>query len=401
MNYYRTLGAFLVLIIVCLLTGCSSLFPQGSGYQSDPAINALVAANWRNYAVSWEGWGGELSLFIISPKGSYYATTSSNDANAHFRCASVTKTFTAAAIMLLHQQGKLNVDDKITATIPGSTEPYVPNTPEYNIPYKDQISIRMLLRHRAGVWDVDNEVVPATAPVPYAGQSYIYYTELASAEHTYTFDELVSVDATSQLSYFAPDTSFHYSDTGYSLLGKIIERVSGKSYGEFVSENLAAPNGLTRTTFPHLGPDTSLPAPYFTGYGYYNKTLTDATRYNISKHVAEGNAITTPADLASWIKRFLSGQAGLSRATVDLITAEAASGVYGLGVSAVNGLGYGHNGGVDGYVTVARYDQKQDVAVMAFASVINWADNTGEMLMIYDTLRAAKNLLGYSTAEVY
>jgi D-alanyl-D-alanine carboxypeptidase len=314
----------------------------------------------------------------------------------------VTKSFTGAAIMLLDQRGKLHIDDKITDTIPGSTEPYIPATAAYNIPNKSQITIRLLLEHRAGVFDVANSDIPSTESAPYAGQIYIDYVKASEPTHEFTCDELTGVVATYQLKYFAPDASQHYSDTGYGLLGKIIERVSGQRYDQFVRDNLLTPNGLTETTFPCCGDDRTIPAPYETGYGYNNGTLMDATVDNMSAHVAEGNVISTPRELATWIKALISGRAGLSTATVAKMTAvltTESGGNYGLGVFHVSGLGYGHNGGHNGYMTAAFYDPTQEVAVVAFFSVLDWNDIIGEMLALYDTGRAAKNVLGYSTAE--
>jgi D-alanyl-D-alanine carboxypeptidase len=88
--------------------------------------------------------------------------------NIQFGAASSTKSFTAAGILKLHQQGKLNIDDLITANIPGTNQPYIPNTSGYAIPNKNRITIRLLLQHRAGVFDVTNDEIPDTtnAPMP-------------------------------------------------------------------------------------------------------------------------------------------------------------------------------------------------------------------------------------------
>src|SRR4028119_168397 len=88
----------------------------------------------------------------------------------HFRGASTTKSFTAAAILKLRQQNKINLDDFITDKIPGTNESYIPATSGYAVPYKDKITIRLLLQHRAGVFDVTNTDIPKTANVPYAGK---------------------------------------------------------------------------------------------------------------------------------------------------------------------------------------------------------------------------------------
>ncbi len=131
--------------------------------------------------------------------------------NTHFRAASITKTFTAAGILLLQQKGLLNIEDTVVSSIPGRTEPYPPNTPEYTIPHKDVITIRQLLEHRAGVFDVSNYVVPEDSKAPYAGQDYLAYILTQDFEHAFTFDELVSVTAFNQLSLAPPGTGYNYA----------------------------------------------------------------------------------------------------------------------------------------------------------------------------------------------
>lgn len=395
-----------VILGLALLSSCGTNNSQTNQYQTD--LNNLLSSKWTTYAAGKTNFGGGLAMYIISPKGSFYASSNmpGGTENTHFRGASTTKSYTAAAIMLLHQQGKLNINDLITANIPGSSEPYIPNTPEYNIPYKGQITIKLLLNHRAGVWDVTNSDIPSTEAVPYAGKNYIDYIKGLEPEHTFTFDELVGVVATCEISYFAPDTSYHYSDTGYSMLGKIIERVSGQRrvfgqrFDQFLQANLLTPNGLTETSFPYLGNDRAIPSPFETGYKYIANSLTDVTVDNMSPHVAEGNVITTPAELAKWMRALIEGRSGLSADTVSLMTTEATVRNYGLGIFKVSGLGFGHNGAHNGYLTTAFSDPVQDVTVVMSASVINWDDLVGEMTCLYDTSRAAKNILGYSTAEV-
>lgn len=373
--------------------------------QLSAELNAMVANYWQNFWTAKPGWNGGLALYVICPKGAFYASYNmpGGDENSHFRCASVTKSFTAAAIMFLQQQGLLNIDDLITANIPGSSVPYVPNTPDYNIPSKNLITIRMLLNHRAGVFDVANSDIPADKPVHYAGQNYIDYVKGSPGglDHTFTFDELVGVVALNELKYFEPNTDYKYSNTGYSILGKIIERVSGLSFAEFGKANLLAPNHLMQTSFPHLGTDRSIPSPFETGYSYHSNTLAEVTLDNMSAHVAEGNVISTPSDLGNWMRRLIEGQAGLSAATVNQMITGTGAGTYGLGIISVPGLGYGHNGAHNGYMSAAFCDPKQDVTVIVSTSVIYWDDLAGQMNTIYNAGRAAKNILGYSTTEPY
>ena len=396
-------GSCLVLtlaLIASLLYGCG-LFHSNKADLDNSKLNDMVKARWSSYIAAHPSWEGEVYIYLITPKGNYFSSSNpenGNKSNVHFRGASCTKMFTAAAIMLLNQQGKLNIDDKITDLIPGSTEPYIPNTADYNIPNKDKITIKMVLGHRAGIWDVSNSAIPATADAAYKGQSYLSYVESKDPTHTFTFDELVGVVASNHLSYFAPDTSYHYSDTGYSLLGKIIERISGKRYGQFIAENLTIPNGLLQTSFPDLGTDNTIPAPFVQGYSYYKGKAYDSTQDNMTPHVAEGNVITTLSDLGNWTRKLFRGEAGPNAATVAMME-EGTDKAYGLGLSYVKGLGFGHDGGHAGYATVAKYDPKQDVTVIISAGAISFDDIFNYYGFLHDMGREAKTILGYSTGE--
>ncbi len=121
-------------------------------------------------------------------------------------------------------------------------------------------------------------------------------------EHTFSFDELVGIVARHGLAYWPPGDKFHYSNIGYAMLGKIIVRISGMSYAEYVHKTFTAPLGLRNTSFPALGSETSLPVPYAAGFTVYQGDTYETTTKNPSHSVAEGNVLTTPGDLSLWIK---------------------------------------------------------------------------------------------------
>ena len=400
----------LLLLCLTLIASIAFLASCGNGHGPNDllqtSLNAMLAENWSAYAATQPGIQGGIAIYIISPKGNYYASANMPEGSkdAHFRAASTTKTYTAAAIMLLSQQGLLNIDDLITATIPGSSETYLPNTPEYAIRYKNTITIKMLLMHTAGVWDIVNDAIPTTEAVPYAGQIYLDFVKASEPAHQFSFAELVSADATCQLANFAPGGGFYYTNLGYDLLANIVERVSGKRYDQFVHDNFLLPNGLSETTFPYTGTLAFPPLPYEIGHNYQNHASTLMPEDNVSGNVGEGNVITTPAELATWMRLLVKGQAGLTLATVNQMTMEAAGAVghYGLGLFPVPGLGWGHNGAHPGYQTFAFYDPTQDVSMVVSVTDLNYDDqNVSQTLCIVHSAWAAKNILGYSTLEAF
>jgi D-alanyl-D-alanine carboxypeptidase len=379
----RFLRVFQVVIIAVLLAGCS-----GSGSNAlAPAekLKASIDANWTQYKQDHQIpdnviRGAGMAVYLETPTGNYYASSGMDSAvnqNTRFRIASNTKTFTAAAIMLLHQQGKLDIDHTITSLIPGKEIPYVPDTAEWAIWKKADITIRKLLAHTAGVYDVDNNDTlsnPCTSQ-RYTGKSYPLCVLATDPEHQFTPGELVGVDAATQLYFFNPgDVNYHYSDTGYSMLAEIIERVSGKSYDQFLMQNLINPNGLTYTSVTMLGWDQTIPPPFNPGYVYENGMMTDNTADNMSLHIGEGNIISTPADIARWIRRLIRGEAGINSTWVDLMKTPTAGALskgnnYGLGISSMRGLGYGHTGANQGYLSLMVYDPAADVTTIVYFNI--------------------------------
>ena len=115
----------------------------GGGARYNRELSEMIERRWQAYTATLPESAGGLALYAITPRGEFFASTQIEGAgeDLHFRAASNTKTFTAAAIMLLHQEGRLNIDDLVTSSIPGRDEPYVPDTPGYHIPYKNQITI--------------------------------------------------------------------------------------------------------------------------------------------------------------------------------------------------------------------------------------------------------------------
>ncbi len=322
---------------------------------------------------------GGLALQVIYPGGQVFQQTGFATAvtpNTHFRAASNTKTFTSAAILLLHQRGRLNINHKITDTIPGTTMTYVPEDQNYAIPFKNEITILQLLQHRAGVFDVANDMIPdsISASVPYKNDWYMEYIKVTNPTHTFTFDEMVGVVATTGLYYFRPGASFHYSNTGYSMLGKIIERISGKSYGQFITDEIIKPMGLISSTMPALGTDRELPLPFAPGFVHIPGTIQDVSVSNISGNVAEGNLVTTPSDLAMFIRKLLKGEGVLSSNTVYstmlncLPTTPGTLSLYGCGVNNINMLGYGHTGAHEGYLSQMIHDPVTDVTLVIYTN---------------------------------
>jgi len=381
----------IVLILLISNTSCNkkddqSLMPA----ELQSQFEIMLDNEMTKYVQKYPSYPGGIALQVLVKGEPYFMASHFDEAvneKFHFRAASNTKTFTATAVLLLHQQGKLNIDHLLTDTIPGTDQLYLPNTAAYAIPFKDEISILDLLRHRAGIFDVTNDTIPhsVSAEVPYKGHFYLEYVMEQDADHTFTPEELISVVSQTELFYFEPGTDYHYSNTGYSVLARIIERVSGQSYQDFIVQNLVTPMGLINTSVPVLGPDQQMPEPFFPGYVLQNNQVYDVTASNISGNVAEGNIIATPYDLAHFIRKLLRGEGPLTSYNANTIMMNVipvnttSTYAYGCGLTLTNGLGYGHNGAHEGYLSLMIYDPENDISIIVLTNTWNLSNGMGSL----------------------
>jgi D-alanyl-D-alanine carboxypeptidase len=407
--FIRYLRILPVVIIATLFANCSN--HNGTPTPAEK-LRTSVDANWIQYKQDHhipdnDIRGAGIAVYLETPTGNYFASSGMDSAvnqNKRFRIASNTKTFTAAAIMILHQQGKLDIDDKITALIPGKAIPYVPDNAQWSIWKKTDIAIRQLLSHTAGVYDVDNDDTLATpcASPSYEGRNYPLCILADDPDHQFTPGELVGVVAATQLYFFNPgDVNYHYSDTGYSMLAEIVERVSGKPYDQFLMQNFINPNGLTYTSVTMLGWDQTIPPPFNPGYVYANGVMTNTTEDNMSLHIGEGNIISTPADIARWIRRLIRGEAGINSTWVELMKTPTDGALsqgknYGLGISSLSGLGYGHTGANQGYLSLMMYDPTADVTTIVYFNIWDIANLlTDQFPLMVKAGRDARAAVGY------
>ena len=368
---------------------------------AQPSIQSMVSEKYAAYKASHNlPDDAGVVVYLVTPAGKAAAMAGlpdGADETWHYRIASVSKTFTAASIMLLDQQGKLDIEDVLTDMIPGTDVPYLADSPNYAIPNKDRITIRQLLSHRAGIFDVFNNPVPESSAYPYAGQYYNYYTysELNEPDHTFTADELIGVVAANKLTTGEPGAEYHYSDTGYTLLAKIVERVAAMSYDRFLKENFFTPLGLEHTSAPWNGNDIGLPQPFLTGRVSDGTGFFEVVEDNMSSQVGPGNIISTPAEMGRWIRSLLSGRGPLAKEQIArMTTVPAGNATYALGISNTQ-IGMGHSGAHPGYVNLVVYNPDDDVAVVVATPFIDYTKLSDHLAFMVDVGREARALAGY------
>ncbi|GAB4293206.1 MAG: hypothetical protein Kow0068_18350 [Marinilabiliales bacterium] len=184
-----------------------------------------------------------------------------------FQLASITKQFTAVAILKLYEEGKIKLNDSIQKFFP-------------DFPYKG-IKIHMLLTHRSGL------------------TNYIYFADkLLKNKNTYLSNDFIIKAFTKYKPepYYPPDMTFDYSNTGYAILAKIIEKVSGVSYEDFITENIFKPLSMTNSCVYNRNKNIEIPNKT-TGYIYYGKPAED----NIFNGVVGDKGIySCVEDLLKW-----------------------------------------------------------------------------------------------------
>jgi CubicO group peptidase (beta-lactamase class C family) len=243
------------------------------------------------------------------------------------RIGSITKQFTSAAILRLQERGKLSIDDKLTNYFPG-------------FPRGQEVTLRHLLTHTSGIRSYTDK------PGFLAGVSHpIKPEDLINSFKNEPFD-------------FEPGKKWHYDNSGYFLLGKIVEKVSGQSYGDFLQSNFFAPLGMSNTGVYHAGAGLEHEA---LGYSFSSDgKFSKALNWDMSWAGGAGALYSTVEDLYRWDEALFGGkvlsETSLKAAWTPVKTEEVKddnSGIgYGFGwaISRLRGAEeIVHSGGLDGF----------------------------------------------------
>ncbi|MFC4337570.1 serine hydrolase domain-containing protein [Salininema proteolyticum] len=274
------------------------------------------------------------------------------DPNGLVRIGSVTKSFTATMVLQMVEEGSLRLDDPIDRYLPGL------------LPYEEPISIRDLLQHRSGLPNYADMLWPDARAA----------SEVRFRRFTPT--RLVGM-ATDDPLKFPPGTDFSYSDTGYIVLGMLIEELADDSFAAELRQRILWPAGLRHT---YVAGDFPLfPHPALRGYEALGDTsgeLTDLTAFNMSGSWSAGAIVSTSGDVNEFYRKLLAG---------DLLTTPMLEEMqrtipafpafeYGLGLAGGEFCGqevWGHVGGVPGYMTYSftRSDGARQITVTANRSL--------------------------------
>ncbi len=261
-----------------------------------------------------------------------------------FNLASVTKQFTALAILLLEREGKLNLDDDI--------HKYFPELPDYGT----VVTLHNLLHHTSGIWEYST--------------MFMYYGGRNAVDYTSVEDVLALLKGQNQL-LFAPGSQWNYCNTNYALLGELVARVTSESLASWTKRNIFEPLKM-KNTFFREDCNTVIPhgaSCYYKTNGIYKSNLSN------SEVIGEGYLFSTIDDIVLWLDNFRLHTVGgdsLIESMFQKSTLNDGSDNfygYGLGVSEHDGrLTAGHSGQTGSFISMVIYVPEDEIGIAVLAN---------------------------------
>jgi D-alanyl-D-alanine carboxypeptidase len=339
-------------------TASNDLFPPDVARNLNHGIaNIMKEKNLPSVAVK----------LLVRGKGQYtfvggfanLKTRTARTLDQPFRIASVTKTFTATAILVLVDRGLLQKNDPIAKWYP-------------DFPNADQITVDDLLRMRSGIPAPNDDEVLAK----------VYDNPLAPAT---PLAEELSGFAALKSQFKAPNTEGVYTDFNYDILAGIVQQVTGKDIGMMISETVIKPLKLQHTSYPT---GTALPGK-LRGYGWNPETkrFEDKTLFNPPLGGASGAMISDISDLLKFSRALCHGELLKPETLREQMQGQLLLGAgtdYGEGVALGHGF-CGHSGTINGFTTDMYYMEKLDASLVISVNRLD-RDNESQSSPIYALL---------------
>jgi len=280
-----------------------------------------------------------------------------------YRIGSITKQFTSAAIMKLIEQGKLSLDDTL--------QKFLPNFPTQ----RNRVTVRHLLNHTSGIKSYTS-----------LGPRWARVVRLDLAP-----DSVVALFANEPFD-FKPGDAYRYNNSGYFLLGMIIEKLSGKPYGQYLQDEFFAPLGLESTMYCDQAPLIKHRA-----QGYATQPggkFINAEPLSMTQPYAAGALCSTVNDLVTWTQALSSGKV-VSPASYRLMTTPGTLNDgkpitygFGLGTGTLGGhRQVSHNGGINGFISELHHYPDDSVITVVLT-------NTGALTAVQLERLIARRALG-------
>jgi len=263
-------------------------------------------------------------------------------ATSVYEIGSLTKQFTSAAIMKLVEQGRVRLDDDLSK--------YVPQFPLQG----KKVSIRQLLNHTSGIHSYTSE--PSWQKT---------WNDVLSPDAIIKFVAADSFD-------FAPGSAYRYNNTGYVLLGMVIEKASGQKYAKYLDTQFFRPLGLKQTSYCPSHPSDRA---FAVGYSKGPNGTVHAQFLDLSHPFSAGALCSTPGDFAKWQRALDNGKVVSPASYALMSTADSLNSGrkinYGFGL--VPGMfnthkTISHTGGINGFATAATYVPDDTLSIVVFTN---------------------------------
>ncbi|MGZ3951099.1 MAG: serine hydrolase [Flavisolibacter sp.] len=316
------------LALVCIaMQACSQTVEQKinellTAYSNQNKLNGTVLVAQKGKIVYEKGFGYRNAELKIP-----------NDVNSIFQIGSITKQITAAVIMELQQEGKLSVHDKLSKYFPGFAN-------------GDKITIENLLTHTSGIHN-------------YTEDSVIMKNDIT--KH-YSQEEMMKLFK-SYPADFEPDAKWSYSNTAYSILGYIIQKVENKPYEKVVRERIFQPLGMTHSGFDFTDLSNSDKTK---GYFSLNPRPVAAPIVDSTIAYSAGAIYTTVGDLYKWDRGIYTDKILKPESWKAVFTPYKNKYGYGWGIDSLYGrLITAHSGGIHGFSShILRFPQDEVVVIV-------------------------------------
>lgn len=294
-----------------------------------PGISLLIAKNGKTIYKNQSGLANiELQVPI--------------NENSVFEIGSITKQFTSVSILMLEEQGKLSLDDEITK--------YIPDYPTNG----HKITIHHLLNHTSGI------------------QSYTGMPSFRTQDRKdMTPTELIDVFKNEPMN-FNPGEDYRYNNSGYILLGYIIEVITKESYPDFIQKNIFTPLGMTSS---YYGSKSKVIPNRASGYSPGSQGMDNARYLSMTLPYAAGSIMSTVGDLLKWQNAIrthkLISKASFEKATNGSVLNNGKEIDYGYGWRSEDVSGsrtIEHSGGIYGFSTNGIYFPEEDIYVIGLTN---------------------------------
>lgn len=306
-----------------------------------------ISQRINEYADSYVNTGDFSGCILITEKGvvlyencfgyANYSFDVPNDAQTKFKIGSVSKQFTAAAILLLEQQGKLRTEDTLSHYFPNSVT-------------TSKMTIDQLLTHTSGLIDVFS--IPD-------------FNTLSSEKKSISDLSMLILEAGPD---FEPGSQYQYSNGGYAVLAQIIEQLSGTTYQEYLADQIFNPLKMNSTGHNRGNEVVHKLATGYDPFGFNGVKITDYVNPELLK--GSGSLFSTTRDLDIWIQS-IKDRSLLSEESYEKLLKNYGHN-YGYGISVYQSFNkevFGHDGRINGYIADYLHYIEPDISIIILGNI--------------------------------